>query len=282
MLRGLVGLVALVAWIGVALGLTVTRPPPPEPGRTYDAIVVLGCRVAPGGTPSYALRRRAAEAARLFHAGVARVVVTTGGVGEHGPSEAEVARGVLVELGVPAERVLLEDASTSTEENALFARRNHGGASVVIVTDDYHAFRARRTFERYFDEVAVSTTRTPFARGRALAREVLAISAYTALGRLRLADGDRTFVRPLVEPRPPASPGELGDAGEGSATRSAVAVHPRREPPASPLRGAFVWEGILVSCSSDEARRLFERSHRESRQAGRKDLGEPGPPPRCA
>jgi uncharacterized SAM-binding protein YcdF (DUF218 family) len=252
-----------LGWTGLALALALRPPAPPRPGGTYDAIVVLGCRVAPDGTPSHALRRRAVEAARLYHAGVAPIVVTTGGVGEHGPSEAAVARGVLVELGVPSDRVLLEDASTSTEENALFARRNHGGARVVLVTDDYHAFRARRTFERFFEEVAVSPTRTPFARRRALAREVLAITAYAALGRLRLARGDRTYVRPLEESEP----------------QVAIVARARSErSPREPLRGTFAWEGILVSCSSDEARRLSERSHRESREASRKDRGERTPP----
>jgi uncharacterized SAM-binding protein YcdF (DUF218 family) len=52
----------------------------------------------------------------------------------------------LVERGVPAEEILLEDESTSTFENLTFSRAIMAGLNpkyrCVIVTNNYHALRA--------------------------------------------------------------------------------------------------------------------------------------------
>lgn len=52
----------------------------------------------------------------------------------------------LVERGVPAELIEREDRSTTTEENLRFSRRIMESANpdyrCVIVTNNYHAFRA--------------------------------------------------------------------------------------------------------------------------------------------
>ncbi len=58
---------------------------------------------------------------------------------------------ILIDGGVPEDRIVLEDRSTTTEENIRFALpilHRHGIASVVIVTDWYHAPRARMVARR--------------------------------------------------------------------------------------------------------------------------------------
>ena len=161
------------------------------PGGSFDAIVVAGCRVLPGGRPSRALRRRAAHGARLLLEGRAPRLVLTGGVGEHGPSEARVAAGVVRALGIPEAAILLEERSTSTEGNARGARARLeaagqlGQGRVLVVTDAYHVLRAERVFARYF-EVArgVGSNGAPWTRTRGALREVLALAGYGLLGRL--------------------------------------------------------------------------------------------------
>src|SRR4051812_5966410 len=86
-----------------------------------DALVVLGCKVGPSGRPGPALARRVATAARAFHAGVAPIVVASGGRRWGSPIEARAIRDDLVAAGVPAGAVLEELCSLCTYENALFS-----------------------------------------------------------------------------------------------------------------------------------------------------------------
>lgn len=163
-----------------------------EWGRTrraegrYDALVVAGCRVYPDGRPSPALEWRVRKAVDLWKEGVAPRIVFTGGLGDYPPSEAEAAARLAHELGVPRSAMVLEDRSTSTEENAReAAARLHGVDRVVVVTDAYHVFRARRVFARYFDEVdAVGSTYGKWSRIRGAFREVLAVVSYGVRGDL--------------------------------------------------------------------------------------------------
>lgn len=114
-----------------------------------DAIVVLGCRILPGGRPSAPGLRRAREAAHVYRAGGARWVVVSGGRRWHGISEAEALASELERLGVPRERMLLELRSLSTCENARNVSEllaEHGLERIGVVTCDWHARRALQSF----------------------------------------------------------------------------------------------------------------------------------------
>ncbi|MDO9525673.1 MAG: YdcF family protein [Gemmobacter sp.] len=107
--------------------------------------LVLGAAVWPGGVPSPTLRRRADHAARLWSEGRVSRLIGCGGAGRHPPAEALVMRDLWRAAGVPDSAIAVETASTTTLENLRFALpllRNPAGP-VVIVTDRYHACRAR-------------------------------------------------------------------------------------------------------------------------------------------
>jgi uncharacterized SAM-binding protein YcdF (DUF218 family) len=114
--------------------------------------VVLGCRVLPGGRPSASLARRAAVAADAFHAGVAPLVVTSGGRRWGARSEARALADELVRRGVPRAAIVEELWSLSTMENALCSaallRRigRAGRPSAVLVTCAWHMPRALGDF----------------------------------------------------------------------------------------------------------------------------------------
>ncbi len=181
------GLMFLV-WLAAAYALD--RHGLRGPRGRFDAIVVAGCRVMPDGRPSPALARRAALATRLWRDGLAPRVVFTGGVGDHGGSEASVAAAFARGLGLPDEAILLEERSTSTDENAAGAAEVLEAAGtprerILVVTDSYHVLRCERVFGRRFAEVEGTGSRSvPLARLRGAMREVPAVIAYAALGRL--------------------------------------------------------------------------------------------------
>ena len=114
-----------------------------------EAAVILGAQVLSGGRPSGTLRARVWHAARLYVDGEVRLVIPTGGVGEHPPSEAEVAAKMLRGAGVPEEAMLLEGKARNTWESARLVTaiiRRRGIRSVVVVTDPLHCVRTVGAF----------------------------------------------------------------------------------------------------------------------------------------
>src|SRR5215212_6189067 len=101
-----------------------------------EVVVVLGTQVLSGGRPSGTLRARVQHAARLYAKGEVRLVVPTGGVGRHPPSEAEVAARILRGAGVPEEAILPEREARNTRESARLVAamaKERGIRSVVVV-----------------------------------------------------------------------------------------------------------------------------------------------------
>lgn len=110
------------------------------------AALVLGAAVRADGTPSATLARRADHALALWRAGAVDVLVGCGGVGVHPPAEGQVMADRWRAAGVPDAAIRVEGQSTTTRENVTLALpilRALGAESVVIVTDPYHAVRAR-------------------------------------------------------------------------------------------------------------------------------------------
>src|SRR3954466_9218870 len=95
---------------GLALGLTCAYVAWPncQPPRPADAIVVLGSAVWPDEQPSPSLARRIGTGIDLWQAGLAPVLVPTGGVGRYPPAEAEVMARVARSRGVPESALVLE------------------------------------------------------------------------------------------------------------------------------------------------------------------------------
>ncbi len=157
-----------------------------------DVIIVLGAGLRRDNTPGPALRRRSLHGAELWRQGVAPMILCSGGMpGNRIRSEADACRELLEAEGVPADAILLEETSRSTEENALESRRllaERGWRTAVIVSDQYHMYRAEHIFS--------DTGLTVYASGAALSpppgeylvfmlRELVAINWYgikTALG----------------------------------------------------------------------------------------------------
>lgn len=107
--------------------------------------LVLGAAVWSTG-PSPALRRRAEAAAAAWHRGEVDHLIGCGGEAGAGPSEAEAIRDILLASGVPSGAILMEDRSTTTEENirlALPLVKGLGTDRVVLVSDPVHLPRAR-------------------------------------------------------------------------------------------------------------------------------------------
>jgi uncharacterized SAM-binding protein YcdF (DUF218 family) len=124
-----------------------------------DAVVVLGGYLRPpSGSHKQAELTEASDrllvALELFKAGKAPIVLLTGGnptMLVKGRPEAQAARALLLELGVPAEAIVIEDQSVNTRENAQFSGpilAAHGARKLLLVTSALHMPRAVAIFKR--------------------------------------------------------------------------------------------------------------------------------------
>jgi uncharacterized SAM-binding protein YcdF (DUF218 family) len=128
-----------------------------------DAALVLGAAVL-GDEPSPVLVERLRHAQQLFETGQVRAIVVTGGRSpEDELSEAEASRDWLIAQGVPADAIVLENASRTTIENLELAKPildAHQFSTVLVVSDPLHMRRAMLIADRLDISAASSPTQT--------------------------------------------------------------------------------------------------------------------------
>ncbi len=112
--------------------------------RAADAIVVLGAAQY-DGRPSPLFAARLDHAIDLFHAGLAPILIVTGGKAQGDrTTEAASARAYAIARDVPASAILVEDQSRTTLQSirgvAALMRVAHV-RSAVFVSDPSHMFR---------------------------------------------------------------------------------------------------------------------------------------------
>ena len=112
------------------------------------AIVVLGAGLR-GENVSNFLQRRLQAALQAHHENPDAYIVVTGGQGpQEIIPEALAMQRWLLHYGVPEDKIIVEDKSTSTEENLLFAKAllAEKGISpnepMAVVTNAFHIYRA--------------------------------------------------------------------------------------------------------------------------------------------
>jgi uncharacterized SAM-binding protein YcdF (DUF218 family) len=131
---GLTAFLLLGSWLAVE-----------DPLEKADAIVAIS-----GDTGA-----RVDTAITLWKAGWAPIIVFSGAsIDPDSVSSAEIMRREALSQGVPETAVLVEGASTTTEENAAEVAKLMAGRklhSAILVTSPYHQRRAAYEFHRAFD-----------------------------------------------------------------------------------------------------------------------------------
>jgi uncharacterized SAM-binding protein YcdF (DUF218 family) len=183
----LVTFTPVVSWWARALAGPWTDP-------TGDVLVVLGGSMLDDGTIGVTSYWRSVYAFQAFREGHYQAVLLSGGDGTRGKSIAESMGDFLRCEGIPAEKLIFEGRSQSTRENALYSRDKLASlpGAKVLVTSDYHMFRAWRTFRkvglnvqpRPFPDAIKRASRLETRWGAFvdLTRETAAIAYYYARG----------------------------------------------------------------------------------------------------
>lgn len=114
-----------------------------------EAVIVLGAAVH-GSELSNTLVGRLNAAAAYHEQNPRALIVVSGGQGpQEDLPEAVAMRQYLVAKGIPSALIVVEDRSTSTEENFAFSKslldqRLGSGYTVTFVTDEFHVYRAEQ------------------------------------------------------------------------------------------------------------------------------------------
>lgn len=161
--------------------------PPPE---GVDCILVLGCGIHPDGSPTIMLASRIRCSVELYEAGWADTLLMSGDNSREDYNEVGTMRAEAEAQGVPAGAIVTDHAGFSTYDSLYRARDVFGAERVVIVTQEYHLYRALYLAEALGLEawgVAADPRNDASQLGREL-REILA--------------RDKDFFTALTQPEP--------------------------------------------------------------------------------
>jgi uncharacterized SAM-binding protein YcdF (DUF218 family) len=138
--------------LGLEKGLAIPSP------LHGDVIILLGGGIHDNvpdltgrGTPSDDMMGRVITAVRAQRQLKAPIIISGGVVFAGRSAEAPVVRRILIDLGVPANQVLVEQKSRDTVENAKYCKEimlRHGFRSPLLVTSAYHMRRSIEAFKR--------------------------------------------------------------------------------------------------------------------------------------
>lgn len=205
---GVAGFVCLAAVNTYMIKSTEKRILTPEEAESVgaDCILVLGAGVHPDGRPSNMLEDRLLRGIELYEAGASEKLLMSGDHGRKNYDEVNVMKQFAVDRGVPSEDVFMDHAGFSTYESMYRARGIFEADKVIIVTQQYHLYRALYAAKRLgLDAYGVASDQRTYAgQKRRDVRELLARG--------------KDFMTGIFKPKPTY----LGEAvpvnGDGNAT----------------------------------------------------------------
>jgi len=114
-------------------------------------IIIMGAAVGEDGKPSGSMKRRVSSALRISQTFTESIFLVTGGVGISKPvSEAEAMRTLLIESGIPSERIRGEDQSKNTLSSvyhcSIILKKVNNCLEIHVCSDKYHIARCRWLF----------------------------------------------------------------------------------------------------------------------------------------
>lgn len=107
-----------------------------------DCILILGAGIRQDNTPTPMLNDRLEEGITLYHQGKAPKIIMSGDHGRNDYDEVNVMKNFAIEKGVPSSDIFMDHAGFSTYESLYRAKEIFQVKKVIIVTQDYHLYRA--------------------------------------------------------------------------------------------------------------------------------------------
>jgi uncharacterized SAM-binding protein YcdF (DUF218 family) len=145
--------------------------------RKADAAIVLGAAVW-GEEPSPVFEERINHGIWLYMNGYVDKLIFTGGKGENTSiSESAAAKYYAIEHSVPENDIFIEEESTITQENILYASKivkENNISSVLLVSDPLHMKRAMLMCKDY--DLTAYTSPTPTTMYKTIKNKIIFLS----------------------------------------------------------------------------------------------------------
>lgn len=154
----LVFYLATISLVGDQLIGSLERKYQPPSDISGDVIIMLGGgatldtpNVYGQGHLSGFAANRLLTCAQLYHRLTLPIIVSGGKVLETTGSEADIAKVILMGLGVPGDKIIVENQSLNTTENAKFTKgllAEYGFIQPILVTSAFHMERSVLQFKK--------------------------------------------------------------------------------------------------------------------------------------
>lgn len=141
------GLVALAAALIINIHVkasTEERILAPDEAISVDAdcILILGAGVREGGKATPMLEDRLVQGIELYNKGSSDRLLMSGDHGRKGYDEVNVMKQFAMDMGIASEHIFMDHAGFSTYESLYRAGEIFKAGKIVIVTQEYHLYRA--------------------------------------------------------------------------------------------------------------------------------------------
>lgn len=154
--------------------------------KQLDCVIVLGAQVR-GTQPSRALRKRLDRALEYAQENPDTIFILSGGKGpDEGISEAQCMYNYMEEKGMDTSRLILEDRSTSTQENLQFSAvfLDKENERIGILSNNFHIYRALTLAEKagYQTVCGIPAPSDPAMQPHYVLREICALAVMLVKG----------------------------------------------------------------------------------------------------
>ena len=110
--------------------------------QDVDCILVLGCKVHANGSPSDMLHDRLRRGVALYDLGAAPKLLMSGDHGQTTYDEVNAMKQFAMDAGIVSSDIFMDHAGFSTYESLYRAKEIFGADKIIIVTQEYHLYRA--------------------------------------------------------------------------------------------------------------------------------------------
>ncbi len=132
----------LINYIMIRFSKNYIAEPGDERIKNADCILVLGALVWENGKPSHILEDRILTGIELYRTGVSSALLMSGDHGKKTYDEVNAMKKYAIAKGVPRKCVFTDHAGFSTYDSCYRARDIFCAQKIVIVTQQYHLYRA--------------------------------------------------------------------------------------------------------------------------------------------
>lgn len=171
-----------------------------------DCAVILGAGVR-DGKPTPMLKDRLLTGIELYKSGAAKKLIMSGDHGSKDYDEVNIMKSFAVENGVPDSDIFMDHAGFSTYETVYRAKEIFEADNIIIVSQEYHLYRALYIAEKLDVKVAGVSADLRAYKGQ-IKRELREILAR-----------DKDFFNCIIKPEPTYLGDKIPVSGNGNLTK---------------------------------------------------------------